>query len=183
MAGNNNSFGDFANPSNQVQNAFYGQGNSDAAFKAREIADQLTADFKANKIDQPTYLAYMDKLRKSVDNLSQSQRDWQTTQVANAGTLGENSLASNLVANATNRQQFQQQQADQLASNIANNPLAQYNADSNQKRLMAMENQKNLAQNVRDQLTQLGNARDTNAKLVMAASSGGGLPGGTTTFR
>lgn len=140
---------------------------------------QLQLAFANKEINADTYNTEMSRISKTIENLNQGQRDYFTTQNENRGTIGENPLISNLVSNATNRQQFQQNQADQLTANIANNPLAQYNADTNVKRTMALENQKNLASNVRDQLTQLGNARETNAKMVLAAASGGGLPGGT----
>ena len=129
-------------------------------------------------INADEYNKEMERISKTINSLDKGQRDYFTTQNENRGTAGENSLISNLISNATNRQQFQQNQADQLTSNIANNPLAQYNADTNVKRSMALNNQANLAKNVSDQLVQLGNARDTNAKMVLAAASGGGLPGG-----
>lgn len=172
--GQNNDFADFVNPLNQVQNAQVGQQNTQNYIDAQKFAEQLQAEVKAGKLDSPTYEKIMSRIGGGVGNLSQSQRDYQTTQAANAGTLGENTLASNLISNATNRQQFQQQQADELTSALANNPLTQYNQDSALKRQMAINNQYNLAKNVSEQLNQLGNARSINAELVKAAMSGGG---------
>ena len=118
----------------------------------------------------------------STSGLNREQSNYGSTQNENRGTAGENPLISNLIGNATNRQQFQQQSADELSNALAANPLRQYNLDTDLKRQMAANNQQNLANNVRDQLSQLGAARSVNADMIKNALQGGGAGLSNTSF-
>ena len=113
------------------------------------------------------------QLADQVKSFDPNQRDVAGQATRNAGTLGENTYYSNL-ANL-NAQDIQQQNTgrNQLSLATAANPLVQYQNDSDLKRKMALNNQSNLAQNVRDQLTQLGNARQSNANMINQAMTQG----------
>lgn len=140
---------------------------------SQKAAKNIQDAFARGEIGGKEYREMMDHIGRGVDNLDQNQRDYQGQANQNRGTTGENALLSNVLANATNRQQAQQTAADQLAGAIAADPLAQYQNDADLKRRMALNNQTNLANNVRDQLTQLGAARSTNADLIKNAMSQG----------
>lgn len=149
--------------------------NQDSQKAAKRIQDA----FINNEIGGKEYRELMSKIGAGANDLDQNQRDYQTTQNQNRGTLGENALLSNVVQNATARQAAQQTAADMLATDIASNPLAQYNLDTDVKRRMALNNQQNLANNVTNQLSNLQAARQTNAGLIGNALQGGraGLSG------
>jgi len=140
---------------------------------SQAAAKRIQDAFAKGEIGGKEYREMMSHIGQGVNNLNQNQRDYQGQANQNRGTTGENALLSNVLANATNRQQAQQTAADQLAGAIAADPLAQYQNDADLKRRMALNNQTNLANNVRDQLTQLGAARSTNADLIKNAMSQG----------
>ncbi|HEY9701726.1 MAG TPA: hypothetical protein V6C58_04735 [Allocoleopsis sp.] len=142
----------------------------------------LLAAQKAGYVNDAQFQSEMQKLGLTAKDLDQYQRNYQDTQTQNRGTAGENPLISNLISNATNRQQWQQQAGDALASELAANPLRQYNLDTDLKREMAFQNQKNLANNVTNQLTALSNARSTNADMIKTAMQGGGAGLSNTSF-
>ena len=159
---------------NNVENSAFSQANlANHAATLGEIA-QLHEAFINKKINAQEFNAEMSRIAETVNQLSQGQKDYFTTQNENRGTAGENPLISNLISNATNRQQWQQQAADDLTSTIAANPLRQYNLDTDLKRQMAADNQRNLANNVTNQLTALSNARSINADMIKTAMQGGG---------
>lgn len=158
---------------NGVRNFQTQQNDIGLTHDSQAAAKRIQTAFANGEIGGKEYREMMAHIGAGVNDLDQNQRDYQTTQNQNRGTVGENTLLSNVIANATNRQQAQQASADQLASNIANNPLAQYNLDTDVKRRMALNNQQNLANNVTNQLSQLGAARSVNADLIKTASQGG----------
>lgn len=165
--------GSYYNPSQQAESAKERSGLMANNQRSIELAAKIADDYKNNKIPVEQFNAALGELGVSIRDLDQYQRNYQATQTENRGTLGENPLLSNLVQNATARDASQKATVDTLATEIAANPLTQYNADASIKRQMALNNQANLATNVRDQLTNLQAARNTNAGLIQGALQGG----------
>ena len=163
--------GSYYNPSQQAESATERSGLMANNQRSIELAAKIADDYKNNKIPIEQFNAALGELGVSIRDLDQYQRNYQATQTENRGTLGENPLLSNLTQNATARQAAQQTAYDKMALDIASNPLAQYNFDAATKRSMALENQKNLANNVTNQLTNLQAARNTNADLIAKATA------------
>lgn len=164
-------FTDYYNDRQRLQTTNERKGLQANNQKSIELAAKIAEDYKNNKISVEQFDDSLKQLGVNIRDLDQYQRNYQSTQTENRGTLGENPLLSNLVQNATARQGAQQAAYDKMSLDIASNPLAQYNYDADTKRTMALENQKNLANNVRDQLTNLQAARVTNADLIAKATA------------
>lgn len=154
----------------------YNANSRDFAIKAQQELEQLRQDLQKGELSPAVYnatKARYDQLAEQVKQFDPNRRNWNEQAIRNAGTTGENALASNLINLQSQDAQQQIMGRNQLAFATAADPLAQYQNDADLKRTMALNNQANLAQNVRDQLTQLGNARSTNATLINQAMGQG----------
>jgi hypothetical protein len=154
----------------------YDANSRDFAIKTQQEMDTLLQDLKSGELSPSNYNATKrryDELANQVKQFDPNRKDWNAQANRNAGTTGENALGSNLVNLQSQDLQQQITGRNQLGLATAADPLAQYQNDADLKRKMALNNQANLAQNVRDQLTQLGNARQSNATMINNAMGQG----------